>query len=121
MRRQMKIVVALLPVFSFCAFAACVPVRGDRILGPDLALADPRFAAVPDTEVIGFAPAPGSTRIFRAPELMRIARAHGLSVHDPAEVCFEIPMRQVAAEEVVQAMRRSLPAGTTLTIVELAK
>jgi flagella basal body P-ring formation protein FlgA len=115
----MKIVPLLLLAGS--AFAGCVPIHGGRILGRDLALADARFTAVPATETIGFAPAPGNSRILPAAELARIARAHGISIPNPAEVCFEIPMRQVSGEEAVPAMRRSLPAEAALTIVEMAK
>jgi flagella basal body P-ring formation protein FlgA len=117
----------LLPVLSSCAFAACIPIHSDRILGRDLAIADARFAAVPATQVIGFAPAPGTVRIFQPAELARIARANGIPAPDPARVpgtgdaCFEIPMRRISEEEVVRAMRRSLPAGAELRIVEVAR
>ncbi len=103
------------------AFAGCLPVTGSRILARDLALADPQFSAIPSTLVVGFAPAPGIKRIYPAAELERIARANGVSVRDPADICFELPMRPIEEQDVAAAMRRSLPAGAELKIVELQK
>src|ERR1700683_5228641 len=101
----MKIILLLLLTLSRGAFGACVPIHSDRILGRDLALADTRFTAVPATQTIGFAPAPGTRRTFAAAELTRIARANGLSIPNPDEVCFEIPMHRVSEEDAIQAMR----------------
>jgi flagella basal body P-ring formation protein FlgA len=117
----MKILLFLIPIISNVAFGACLPVGGERILGSDLALADARFAALPATQIIGYAPAPGMKRIFAAAELGRIARANGMAMENPAELCFEIPMRRISIEEAAEAMRRSLPPGAELTIVELSK
>ncbi|MGD1070089.1 MAG: flagellar basal body P-ring formation chaperone FlgA [Bryobacteraceae bacterium] len=117
----MKITSLLYLVLSCSAGAGCVPIGGDRILGRDLALADARFAALPATEIVGYAPAPGSRRIFAAAELGRIARAHGIAIENPAELCFEIAMRQVSAEEASAVMRHALPAGAEIDIVELSK
>jgi flagella basal body P-ring formation protein FlgA len=58
-------------------------------------------------------------RIFAAPELARIARANRITVTDPVQVCFEIPMRAMTAEETMASMRKALPSETELTIVEL--
>jgi flagella basal body P-ring formation protein FlgA len=117
----MKILLFLFPIISNVAFSACLPVGGERILGSDLALADTRFAALSATQIIGYAPAPGMKRIFAAAELGRIARANGIAVENPFEVCFELPMRRISIEEAAEAMRRSLPAGAELTVVELSK
>jgi len=111
----------LIAVLTIPAFAACIPLAGDRILGRDLALANPEFAALPSTMTIGYAPAPGVQRIFAVAELNRIARANRITLSNPAEVCFEIPMRPMTEAETKEAMLRSLPAGTELTIVELPK
>jgi flagella basal body P-ring formation protein FlgA len=115
----------LLMGLSSAAFAACLPVAGSRVLGRDLALADPRFAALPATLAVGFAPQPGVKRIFTAAELQRIARANGLRVPDgspdPADICFELPMRPLTLADATAAMRRSLPADAELTVEELSK
>jgi hypothetical protein len=57
--------------------ARCLPVTGDRILGADLASANAKFAALPVSLQLGYAPAPGARRVFTSIELQRIARAGG--------------------------------------------
>ena len=104
------------------AFAdGCLPVSGDRILGRDLALAIPAFAALPATLTIGYAPTPGTKRTFAPAELARIARANKIDLATLDEVCFEIPMHQIEDTDVLSSMRRSLPADAELTLVELPK
>ena len=107
--------------WAFTAFAACAPVTGNRILGRDLAAADPRFSRLPATLTVGYPPAPGATRVFGPAELERLARANGLSITDPHEVCFEVPMRKVQPEELFSAMRSSLPREAELKILETAQ
>lgn len=109
-----------LMVVSTSVFAACLPVAGSRILGRDLALADPRFAALPATFAVGFAPEPGAKRIYAAAELQRIARAGGFQASGAPEMCFEIPMRTLSPEDAA-AMRRGLPPDAELTIEELSR
>lgn len=101
--------------------AGCLPVSGNRILGRDLAAADARFAALPATLTVGFAPAPGATRVFTGTELQRVARANGMPVADYGEICFALPMRQLKKEDVSQAMRRWLPEGAVLKVLEVPK
>ncbi len=98
-----------------------MPLAGDRIYTRDLALAIPAFAAVPAGTVIGYAPAPGTQRIFSVTELGRIARANRVTLDRPLEVCFEIPMRALAADDALESMRRVLPPDTELAVVELPK
>jgi flagella basal body P-ring formation protein FlgA len=100
--------------------AGCVPVAGNRILGRDLAGADPRFSALPATLAIGFVPAPGTKRIYSTIELQRLARANGIPVTAFEDVCFELPMLRLTEEDVTAAMRRSLPMEAVLKIVEVA-
>jgi len=103
------------------AFAGCFPVTGPRIQAGDLALANSQFSALPSTLIVGFAPAPGARRIYAAAELERLARANGVKLQSPADICFELPMLHVREEDAEIAMRRSLPADAELKIVELAK
>jgi flagella basal body P-ring formation protein FlgA len=110
----------LLVASSGIAFAGCIPVTGNRILGRDLAVADARFSALPASLTIGFTPAPGARRIFAALELQRLARANGISVGNPKEICFELPMLRLKEEDADAAMRHALPAQAALKIVELA-
>lgn len=101
------------------ATAACLPARGNRILGRDLTAADSRFAVLPSTMTIGFAPVPGTKWVFGLAELQRIARANGMPVEGLTEVCFELVMRPLKTEDAVTAMRSALPADAVLRVVEL--
>jgi flagella basal body P-ring formation protein FlgA len=108
---------------SSSAFCACIPIVGDRIYGSDLAAASPAFASLRPDLTIAYAPTPGAQRIFAVAELVRIARANRIEISEPgpAEVCFEIPMRPMNAEETLESMRRALPPEAELSVVELPK
>jgi flagella basal body P-ring formation protein FlgA len=101
--------------------ARCLPVAGDRILGADLVSADAKFAALPATLQLGYAPAPGASRVFTAIELQRVARANGIQATDFFDVCFEIPLHVPTDAEFVEAMRPALPAEATLRLVDMAR
>ena len=85
MIRAILIVVSLT---TLAASADCVRV-GDRILGRDLKAVRSGFTALPDDQVIGFAPLPGVQRVFRRRDLDRIAASLGILPVDGADVCFE--------------------------------
>jgi flagella basal body P-ring formation protein FlgA len=104
---------------SGIAFSGCIPITGNRILGRDLAGADPRFSALPATLTVGYAPAPGTKRVFTLLELQRLARVNGIRPADYDDICFELPMRHLTEEDATTAMRRSLPAEAALKIIEL--
>jgi len=120
MTNHMTKCLLILAASSGIAFAGCIPVTGNRILGHDLANADPHFSALPASLTIGFAPEPGTNRIFTGLELQRLARTNGISAIVSEDVCFDIPMRHLTDEDAYPAMRRSLPAEAVLKIVELA-
>ncbi len=107
-------------LFLISLLAACQTVTGSKILGSDLARADARLSALPATLIAGFTTAPGSSRVFKATEIQRLARANGLDLANPPELCFTIPLRQPDAAEVRAAVQRSLPAGASLEVVEMA-
>jgi flagella basal body P-ring formation protein FlgA len=101
------------------AEAECMPVSGNRIAGRDLALADKRFSALPATLTVGFAPAPGARRLFDVAELQRLARANAIPAEGLTDICFELTMHPLKAEDAITAMRQALPSEVTLKIVEL--
>lgn len=111
----------LLLFWSGVAPAGCIPVIGNRILGRDLALADPRFSALPASLTVGLTPAPGVKRIYSPLELQRLARANGIPPAAFEDICFELPMVRPTEEDAVSAMRHSLPSEAALKIIELAK
>jgi flagella basal body P-ring formation protein FlgA len=95
-------------------------VAGDRIFGSDLARALPVFAAISPEAVFGYAPAPGSKRVFQADELNRIATRYRLDGRVDSPVCFDIELRAVTKELVIEAMRKSIDVpGLRLEIVSL--
>ncbi|MDE3164487.1 MAG: flagellar basal body P-ring formation protein FlgA [Acidobacteriota bacterium] len=91
--------------------AACLAVDAGRekITAADLARALPQWSQAPPGAEIGYAPAPGLTRILRAPELRRLAADYGVAAEGAADVCFQRPVEPVPAERMLAAMRRRLP------------
>lgn len=100
---------------------ACLPVSGDRILARDIASAVPALSALPGNTILGYAPVPGSVRIFTVLELTSIVRTHRLpQVPITTEVCFTVPLAaHLDQAGVVAAMRQVLPDKAALAIVEL--
>jgi flagella basal body P-ring formation protein FlgA len=112
----------LLPILMLAVAASpCQPVPGSRIMGSDLAAASPVFATLPVDLVAGFAPQPGSQRVFTAPELMRIAQANGIGVNSPESLCFERPTAPLQQPNIEKAMRDSGIDDAQIRIVELSK
>jgi flagella basal body P-ring formation protein FlgA len=100
----------------------CEHVTGDRITGADLARAIPGFAAIAPDTVLGYAPSPGSKRLFRADELNRIAARYGLEGKPAGPVCFDIELGLVSKDTVTEAMRKSLDTpGIRLEITRLSR
>jgi flagella basal body P-ring formation protein FlgA len=104
---------------SLTASANCIPATGSRIQASDLAQADPQFKSLPSTLIAGFNAEPGATRIFTAAELQRLAKANGVQIQNPTDLCFEIPLQHLSAEDVTTAMQRVLPHEATLKILQI--
>jgi flagella basal body P-ring formation protein FlgA len=117
----MNFLVFLSLMSATVASGACLPVSGDRILGRDLALVDPKFSSLPPALPLGYAPVPGTTRVFAALELQRIARANGIPFTDNIEVCFEVAMHVPTDAEFVEAIRHSLPPAASLQLVDMGR
>lgn len=100
----------------------CEHVTADRIRGSDLARALPAFFAVPPAAEIGYAPAPGSKRVFRPDELNRIAARFGIASTSDQPICFDWELQPVSKESAVEAMRKSLDTpGVRIEIVRLSQ
>jgi len=99
---------------------ACVAVEGAHILARDVAGVEAAFAALPPEERLGFAPAPGAVRHWTAAELTRLARRHGIEATPSRGVCFGYTAAPPGEEEVMAAMRESLP-DAQIEIVELSR
>jgi flagella basal body P-ring formation protein FlgA len=83
----------------------------------DLTAAVPAFAMADAEQIIGFAPAPGAQRRFSAGEVSRLAVSNGVVV-EAAAVCFERKLTALTQEQVMTALRASLPAGAELELLE---
>jgi len=87
---------------------ACQNVRGERILGSDLAEALPSFRGIPRDASITYSPAPGRIRAFTNVELQRIGKRYGIAVPAGAQTCFAWKMRRLTEEAVRSAILTSL-------------
>jgi flagella basal body P-ring formation protein FlgA len=102
----------MIPIAAF-ALAACVAVgaQNDQVVAGDLAKEFRGWSAVPPDTPLGLAPAPGVQRVFRAPELRRLAERFGLVPAPDHEVCVTRPVSVSTAERVLAAMQGALPAA----------
>ncbi len=109
----------LLGLFPALLSAACLSVTGDRIVASDLYPAIPSFVSIAPTTVVGYSPEPGVVRNLSRGELLSFAHSHGLALEDAPEVCVIIPMAGILQPAALSAaMRRVLPAGAELEILE---
>jgi flagella basal body P-ring formation protein FlgA len=98
---------------------SCRPLSSDWIYGRDLARALPEFASLPPDLVLSFAPVPGLERVFRPPELRRLADAHQLDGSGiSSAVCFAWPLAVVSRETIRAAIERTLAGRNPLAKLE---
>ena len=93
---------------------ACLPIQDDRIYARDVAAAVPAFAGVAADFALGYAPAPGTRRVFKGDALSRLARNQGVAAEMAEalpDVCFERAMATLDAGEVLEAMRSAWGVG----------
>ena len=83
----------------------CYPVQDDRILARDVTAAIPAFAGVPADFALGYAPAPGTRRVFKGAALERLALNQGVTLESAPDVCFERAMATLKAREILEALR----------------
>jgi flagella basal body P-ring formation protein FlgA len=102
----------MIPLAAF-ALAGCLAVgpASDQILAGDLSAGFPEWAAVPPATALGLAPAPGVQRVFRLPELRRLAERFSLSPVPAGEVCVTRPVAVFSAARLLAAMQKELPAA----------
>jgi flagella basal body P-ring formation protein FlgA len=102
----------MIPIAAF-ALAGCLAVGAahDQILAGDLAGRFPEWAAVPPETPLGLAPAPGVQRVFRLPELRRLAEHFRLPAAPASEVCITRRVAVFTADRLLAAMQRELPAA----------
>jgi flagella basal body P-ring formation protein FlgA len=96
---------------ALLAVAGCLAVapEADRIEGRDLAAVYPELAAAAGDTALAPAPEPGFTRIFRGPELRRLAARFAVPGLIDREICVTRKTMPVDPARLVDAMGRSLP------------
>jgi flagella basal body P-ring formation protein FlgA len=83
----------------------CLPVQDDRIYARDVAAAVPAFSGVAADFVLGYAPAPGTRRVFKGDALQKLALNQGVTAEVATDVCFERAMAALEAGQILEAMR----------------
>jgi len=93
------------------ALAGCFAVGAgsDRITVRDLAAAFPGLEGAVLETAVAFAPAPGVQRVFRAPELRRLALSINALPPVEMELCVERPVARLDPTHILDAMRHQLP------------
>ena len=82
----------------------CFPVQDDRIYARDVIAAIPAFAGVPGDFTLGYAPAPGTRRVFKGAALERLALNQGVTLESSPDVCFERAMATLEEREILEAL-----------------
>ncbi len=102
----------MIPLAAF-ALAGCLAVGtgSDRILAGDFSAAFPEWAALPAETPLALAPAPGVQRVFRLPELHRLAARFRISPVPDREICVTRPVAVLTADRLLAAMQKELPAA----------
>jgi flagella basal body P-ring formation protein FlgA len=88
----------------------CLPVQDDRIHARDVTAAVPAFSAVAADFVLGYAPAPGTRRVFKGEALQKFASTQKVTLEAAPDVCFERAMADLTAGQVLEAMRSAWSA-----------
>jgi flagella basal body P-ring formation protein FlgA len=92
------------------ALSGCLVVgaRSDRILAGDLAAGFPEWAGAAAETPLALAPAPGVQRIFRVPELRRLAARWNLSTVPDREICVTRPVAVLTPARVLAAIQNAV-------------
>ena len=125
----MRFLLLLMVTLPSLVRASCLPVAGDHILGRDLASSDTRFSGLPALLPLAYTPVPGTTRVFTAAELQRIAHDNGIALGFApgtnaaqfTEVCFEVPLRVPADADFIDPIRQSLPHEASVRLLDMGR
>jgi flagella basal body P-ring formation protein FlgA len=102
----------MIPLAAF-ALTACLGVgaSSDRILAGDFAAAFPEWSKVPPETPIALAPAPGVQRVFRLPELRRLAQLWNVVPLPEQEFCMTRLVQVSTSARLLAAMQKDMPAA----------
>ena len=101
----------------------CWPIQDDRIYARDVAAAVPVFAGVAADFVLGYAPTPGTRRVFKGDALGRLARNQGVAAEDleaVPDVCFERAMETLPAADILKAMQTAWGSDARIELLSFS-
>src|SRR5260370_37270485 len=100
----------MIPLASF-ALAGCLAVGAgsDYVQAKDLAPVFPALVDVAPETPLGASPVPGTPRIFRVPELARLAARLHVAPAPESDICIERPLAALDGTRILDAMKRQLP------------
>ena len=87
---------------------ACVQVASDRVAVGELLQAVPLLRGLDPGTPVGFAPLPGTVRVFSGRELTVIAQRQGVVLSDVPDVCVERVVRAITSTEMQAALQVAL-------------
>jgi flagella basal body P-ring formation protein FlgA len=104
------------------AIAGCLalPAGAERVTAADVAPAFAGLESVPPETVLSFAPEPGLERVFRIPELQRIAAQFHLGAAPEDEICVARSVAPLEPAALLAAMQKEMP-GAKIAIVEFSR
>jgi flagella basal body P-ring formation protein FlgA len=97
-----------------------LPAGAERVTAADLAPAFAGLESVPPTTVLSFAPEPGLERVFRIPDLRRIAAQFHLAAAPEDEICVARTVAPLESAKLLAAMQKEMP-GAKIAIVEFSQ
>ena len=108
MTSRVLVLLCCLMRFAPAQAAECSKVTSEYITGRDLADAFPALNRIPPETIIGYAPLPGSKRIFHPGDVLSIARRNNIPIETAPDMCFEWPMQALDRDAVLKVMQLSL-------------
>lgn len=104
------------------AIASCLmlPAGSGQITAGDLAPAFADLESVPPETVLSFAPEPGLARVFRLPELRRIAAQFHLAATPEDEICVARKVAPLEPAPMLAAMQKEMP-GASIAILDFSR
>jgi flagella basal body P-ring formation protein FlgA len=104
------------------ALAGCLALGAgsERVTAADLAPAFAGLESVPPATVLSFAPEPGIERVFRVPELRKIAAQFHLPAAPEDEICVTRTVAPLEPATLLAAMQKEVP-GAKIAILDFSK
>lgn len=117
--------ILILGAATVLAHGACVTVASPEIAAGDLADAVPALRSLDPAIQLGFAPLPGTQRIFTARQLNQFLRQYGLwNIFDSAipDICIERVTYALSSADIKAALVSALGlAGADIEVIDFAR